>query len=199
MALVASPYGMLPVKMTGSRYDSHGVNRYPLISNSSSAFYFGCVVTMAAGVITPVSASPTAGTAAGAALGIFMGCEYDSPELNYRLSNNYLVANAITAGATNVQMFICDDPDAVFQVQSAGNTARTAVGSNMALQTFTGSTTTHKSNTTVIATAATTNTYALRLVGAVDDKWYDATTNPYPDLLVRWNFGAHVYHLPLGQ
>lgn len=196
MATVASPYGLLPVQMTGSRYNSHGVRRFPLISNSSAAFYYGCPVTVASGVVSPLSATVTAGTAAGAALGIFVGAEYIEPGMGYSLQNNYVPANAITNGYTNVNLFIVDDPEVIMMIQADGSVANTAVGKNVAMQTFTGSTTTHKSNITAISGGiAATATLALRIVGARDDKWGEA----YTDLLVKWNFGAHVYQLPLGQ
>lgn len=194
MATVASPYGLVPVSMTGSRYNNHGVNRFSLISNSSAAFYYGCPVTIAAGVVTPLSATITAGTASGATIGVFVGAEYDDPVMNYRLENNYLPANAISNGYGNVKLFIVDDPDAVFMLQADGSVANTARGRNIALQTFTGNTTTHKSNITGISGGiAVTATLAMKIVGANNDTWSDT----YTDLLVKWNFGSHLYTLPL--
>lgn len=194
MATVASPYGLLPVGMTGSRYNNSGVNRFTLISNSANAFYYGCPVTIAAGVVTPLSATITAGTAAGAALGVFVGCEYNDPVMNYRIENNYLPANAITNGYTGVNLFITDDYDATFMLQADGAVANTARGRNIALQTFTGNAITHKSNITGIsAGVAVTATLAMKIVGANNDTWGDAFT----DLIVKWNFGSHLYQLPL--
>lgn len=194
MATAASPYGLLPVSLTGSRYNNQSATRFPLISNSANAFYYGCPVTIAAGVVTPLSATITAGTASGATIGVFVGAEYNDPVMNYRIENNYLPANAISNGYSGVNLFIADDPDMVFMLQADGVVANTARGRNIALQTFTGSTLTHKSNITGIsAGVAVTATLAMKIIGANDERWSEAFT----DLLVKWNFGSHLYTLPL--
>ena len=103
-------------------------------------------------------------------------------------------------------IYVADDYDLVMQVQGSAafgtltNGAAGAVGKNVALGNFSaGSTATGNSavNATVGtngASLASTATLAMRIVGIVPGTENDA----YPELLVRWNSGAHSYNFSTG-
>lgn len=203
MALVASPYGLIPAGLIGGQVYAGNVRKFSLTSDVA-AMGFGTVMSMASGVPTPAAATPTTTVGTSTPIGIFVGVDYDDPVMNYRINNNYLPANATTAGYKNIVVHIADDPDLIMQVQASSTTAsaftNAVIGSNVPLGTFTVNSTTHKSNTVALgASIATTSTLALRIVGYLNDQPYDATLNPIPDVLVKWNFGVHSYYNSTGM
>jgi len=118
----------------------------------------------------------------------------------------YVPANAITAGYTDVYVYVADDYDVVMQVQGSAafgtltNGAAGAVGKNAALGNFSaGSTSTGNSAVNLVvgtngASLASTATLAVRVIGVVPGTENDA----FPELLVKWNQGAHSYNFATG-
>jgi len=219
MASVASPYGLNPINLIGGQAFNGGVIReYKVASNNSAAIFNGdLVVLSSAGLPSAVSATPTAikipATSADATAGIVgvcVGARYvDATGVSQYA--NYLPANSITAGYTEVYVRVMDDPDALFQVQGTaalgtfnsgtdGSGWPGAVGKNAALDFNTaGKTTTGKSGVALLVGAngsslATTTTLAVRIVDVVDG----TQTDDYPEFVVKLNVGVHSYNNPLG-
>lgn len=193
MATVASPYGFKPVRMLGNQPYSGGTTEFSLISNVATAFFKGAPVSIASGVVTPCAATPTTTASTSTPIGIFMGCSYIDPVSKQYRNAHYLPAGAITAGYTNVKLYIADDPDLIFQIQADAPVALTAIGSNITIQDFTGSTVTGMSDMSAdVGGLATTATLALRIVGVVDPG------AAYTDILVKWNHGVHHYYMDDG-
>ncbi len=212
MASTATPFGLKPINLIGGQSFNGGtIREYKLVSNVSSAFYTGAVMSMAAnGVVTPISSTPvapeyaatsTAGTAG--TLGVCVGVRFVSPETKQSLYGQYLPANAITNGYTDVYIRVNDDPDQLYSIQaetvvgSKTNGALGAIGQNAALKTFTGNTTTGLSNTvldtgTNWGNCASTTTLAMRIVDII------TPNDTYPEVLVKFNFGVHSYYNPVG-
>ena len=61
---------------------------------------------------TQTSAAATAGI-----MGVMQGCSYISAE-GQLLFKNFLPANLVTGGATEVKIFVNDDPNACFQIKA---------------------------------------------------------------------------------
>lgn len=212
MASVASPFGLRPLNLIGGQpYNGGAIREYKLPSNVASAYYTGAVMYINTnGVITPVAASPTAQdlqatSVAGTAgvIGVCVGVRYFDPTLKYWLHAQYLPTGAITAGYTDVYIKVNDDPNQLYLIQAETavgtktNGARGAIGQNVAIKTFTGSATTGLSNTvadtgTNWGSVAATTTLGFRIV---DIHTPDDT---YPELIVKFNQGAHSYHNALG-
>lgn len=215
MASTASPFGLKPINLIGGQSFNGGVIReFKLPSNVAAAYYTGGVVYMNTnGVPTPASATPlaanipasagnaTAGTAG--ILGVCLGVRYVSPDTKQSLFAQTLVSGAITAGYTDVWIRVCDDPDQLYLIQAdtavgtKTNGARGAIGQNAPLKTFTGNPTTGLSNTVLDtgsnwATCAATNTLAMRIVDIA------TPDDTYPEVIVKFNFGAHSYYNPVG-
>ena len=218
MASVASPFGLRPINLIGGQAFNGGVIReYKVASNNSAAIFNGdLVVLSSAGLPSAVGSSPVAidipNAANGTAgiVGVCVGARYvDSTGIvQYR---QFLPANAITAGFTEVYVRVMDDPDALFQIQGTaalgtfnsgtdGSGWPGAIGKNAALGFGTaGSTTTGNSGVNLVVGAngsslATTTTLAVRIVDVVDG----TQTDDYPEFIVKLNVGVHSYNNPLG-
>lgn len=206
MAATSTPYGLKPVNLIGGQHFNGGVIReFALPTNVATAFYTGSVVALDNdGVPAILSATPTGGTTVGI-VGVCVGVSYVDPNLKYQVFAQYLPANAITGGYTNVTIHVNDDPDQLYQIQANAafgtltNGAVGAIGKNAALAGFSGNATTGLANTALKIDAnggslAKTNTLAMRVVDVVAATANDA----YPDLIVKFNQGVHSYYFATG-
>ena len=218
MASVASPYGLRPINLIGGQAFNGGVIReYKVASNNSAAIFNGdLVVLSSAGLPSAVGSSPVAidipnaADATAGIVGVCVGCRYTDSTgiIQYR---QYLPANLITGGATNVFVRVMDDPDALFQIQgtaalgtfnsgTGGSGWPGAIGKNAALGFGTaGSTATGNSGMNLVVgsnggSLAATSTLAVRIVDMVDGTQTDA----YPEFIVKLNVGVHSYTNSLG-
>jgi len=218
MANVASPYGLNPINLIGGQAFNGGVIReYKVASNNIAAIFNGdLVVLSSAGLPSAVGSTPTAidipnaANATAGIVGVCVGSRYvDATGVSQYA--NYLPANSITAGYTEVYVRVMDDPDALFQVQGTaalgtfnsgtdGSGYPGAIGKNAALDFNTaGKTTTGKSGVALLvgtngASLAATSTLAVRIVDVVDG----TQTDDYPEFIVKLNVGVHSYTNSLG-
>lgn len=205
MANTASPYGLKPVNLIGGQPFAGSVREIKLSTNNSAAMYNGDIIQLtSAGNPQSLAATITAGTTAGV-IGVMTGCRYVNPVTKQSIWAQYVPANAITGGYTDVYVFVADDPDLVMQVQGSAafgsltNGASGAIGKNAALGNFGGSTTTGNSTVNLVVgtnggSLASTNTLAMRIVGVVPGTENDT----YPEILVKWNLGSHSYNFATG-
>lgn len=189
MASVASPYGLKPVQLIGGQAYSGGIIReIPMTVNSATAIFTGDVITIgAASAGQPSAATATVTTSSAGVVGICVGVRYVSPDTKQPLYAQYLPANAITNGYTQVFIRVCDDPDQLYQVQAVGSVAASVIGKFAALENFGGNTATGLS-TIRLSTPANTGTLAVRIVDFVD-----AGSN-FTDCIVKFNQGVHMYY-----
>jgi len=211
MATVSSPYGLKPINLIGGQSFNGGVIReIALTTNNSAPIGNGDLVQITAGVPTVVSSTPVVGTQKGL-VGVCVGVRYQlaGQQLGYPLYAQYLPANAITSGFTNVFVRVMDDPDALFQVQASGSVTAANIGSNAQLGNFTGGTGSTTVNTTfgnsvvnLVQSSISNNnsTYAVRIVDLVNESSTfggNYPSNPgdaYTDCIVKLNFGVHSYY-----
>ena len=196
---VQAPYGMIQVGILGQGYNTSGQTMYPLGSNNTNAIFAGQPVHFAAGVTSAIAATPTTTlSATNTPIGIAAGFRYVDGSTGQLTFSNNLVASAMTAsGHSDVQVYVWDNPRAVFKVQADAAMASTDAGLNSALTNITAVNTldlSKQSKMTVDADAATTATLAVRVIGLFDspnNNW----TDTYPDVLVTWNPGVHQYDM----
>lgn len=206
MASVASPYGLKPVNLIGGQAYAGSTREIKLSTNNSAAIFNGDVIQLtSAGNPQALSSTPTAGTTAGI-VGVCMGVRYVNPATKQSNWAQFLPANAITNGYTDVYIIVADDPDSVFQIQGTAafgtltNGANGAIGKNAALGFSTaGSTSTGNSGVNLVVGAnggslANTATLAMRVIGVVAGTELDA----FPEILVKFNQGTHSYYLATG-
>jgi len=215
MSTVSSPYGLKPLNLIGGQAFTGGtIREYLLTTNNTAPIYTGDLVQLGASVAgqpTVVTASPT--TSSAGLAGVCVGVRYQlsGQQLGYPLYAQYLPANAVTSGYTNIFIRVVEDPDQLFQVQSLGSVGYGSIGKTAALANFTGGTSSTTGNTTsgnsvvaLSATIANTSTLAVKIVDLVNSSSTfggNFPSNPgdaYTDCIVKINFGVHQYYQSAG-
>jgi len=207
MASTASPYGLKPVNQLGGTPYA-GATRTYLIdpAGTASTIYNGSPVYVNSSgylaVATATGADATTngfpvGTANTGIVGVFVGCSY------YNAQGQLIFSQYYPTGVTGViQASVVDDPNVVFQVQSAGSVTQAAVGANLFFSTgavATGSTTTGNSTASVVAgSSAVTTTAAFRVVGFPNVQGFSVVGDAYTDVYVKINPGYHSYTNAVG-
>lgn len=207
MATTASPYGLKAVNLLGGQPYA-GSTRAFLIdpAGTASTIYNGSpvyvnasgylAVATATGADATTNGFPT-GTANTGIVGVFVGCNYVNAQGQQIWSQYY------PTGTTGViQASVVDDPNVVFQVQSAGTVTQAAVGANVFFSTgavATGSTSTGNSTASIVAGAsAVTTTAAFRVVGFPNVQGFSVVGDAYTDVYVKINPGYHTYTNAVG-
>lgn len=201
MATFASPYGLVPVNKQGFAPVNGGTQRgIRVTADVATAFYVGQVVTLntAGGLTAGGAAGPNlAGTTR--LIGVVTGIEFTPPGgLVGQVQDGYLPANATTAGYTGITVFVNDDPNQLYMVQSDGVATLTAaaVGKNFALVNGNSGSTSTKQSTSALAStgggATASASTCLRAVAIVD------LGNQYCDVIVRWLPSLHAYESATG-
>jgi hypothetical protein len=215
MATVFAPYGLKPINLIGGQaFNGGGVREYKLTVNNTDPIFNGDLVQIVGGVPTVISATPVAGTTKGI-VGVCSGVRYQlaGQQLGYPLWSQYLPANAVTAGYTNIFIRVVEDPDQLYQVQASGIVTAASIGLNAALENFTagtgGTTGNTVSGNSVVslddASIADTATLAVRIVDLVNEPSTfggNYPSNPgdaFTDVIVKLNFGVHSYQLAVGS
>jgi hypothetical protein len=194
MATAAAPYGLRPVKRTDGMPYAGATSQYLIdpAGEATNLFYGQVVIIGADGYIalsTATGADITTNNLGGngvGAIGVFVGCEYVNS------SGQLVQAQYYPSGTANggtIKAYVVDDPNVLFQAQLDGAGAQTIIGTNTffaAVQsTSTGSTTTGNSTSALDATVQTAAA-AFRIVAHVSP-----ASDAFPDVLVKFNPGAH--------
>jgi hypothetical protein len=194
MATAAAPYGLRPVKRTDGMPYAGATSQYLIdpAGEATNLFYGQVVIIGADGYIalsTATGADITTNNLGGngvGAIGVFVGCEYVNS------SGQLVQAQYYPSGTANggtIKAYVVDDPNVLFQAQLDGAGAQTIIGTNTffaaAQSTSTGSTTTGNSTSALDATVQTAAA-AFRIVAHVSP-----ASDAFPDVLVKFNPGAH--------
>lgn len=199
MATTATPYGLIPVnRIDGMPYA--GATSQFLIDPAGEAtnlFYGQVVIIGADGYIalsTATGADLTTNNLGGdsvGAIGVFVGCSYINAQGQQMYGQYY------PSGTTGVvTAYVVTDPNVTFQAQLDGSTTQAALGANTffaAVQsTSTGSTRTGNSTSALDATVQTAAA-AFKIIG-----FASPVSDAYPDVLVKFNPGAHAFTNAVG-
>jgi len=219
MAKVATPYGTRAIQAIGGRPFSGGtIREFKVAANNTAAIFNGdLVVLSSAGLPSAVSASPVGQILAATSVaptagivGVCVGANYVSAE-GQPVINQYLPANVITGGGSEVSVMVMDDPEVLFQVKGTealgtfnsgtnGSGWPGVIGKNATLGYATaGNTTTGNSGVNLIvgtngAGIVATANRAVRIVDIVKGTEDDL----YPEFIVKLNVGVHSYDNALG-
>jgi hypothetical protein len=142
---------------------------------------------------------PTGGFA-----GVFLGCEFINPTTGQlQFQQNFVGGTTVTSGF--ITAYVCDDPDALFQVAVVSGTTvvtgvqYTSVGENATIVNNTAITASGNSQVALLDSTATTDTLPIRIVDVVPDTAYVSSGNTlYPEVIVKFNFGMHAYDTAVG-
>ena len=160
MANQDAAFGLKPSSKLGSNVNSEGTTEYSIASGASGNIFSGDPVKMAnTGTILVAAAGDQA-------LGVFRGCQYTDSSGDVIFSP-YWPDGTVTSDAV---AFVVDDPNALFEVQSAatGSVVQTVVGNNADIVYTSGSTITGISAVEISGTTAATSAQ-LRIVGVSTD------------------------------
>lgn len=194
MATTAAPYGLRPVKRADGQPYAGATTEF-LIDPAGEAtnIFNGQVViigadgyiALATGSGADLTTNSISGTTGVGAIGVFVGCEYENDQGQTVHSQYY------PSGKLNAKAHVVTDPNVLFQAQLDGAGAQTVIGANTffaAVQsTSTGSTDTGNSTSALDATVKTAAA-AFRVVAHVSP-----AGDAYPDVLVKFNPGAHQF------
>jgi hypothetical protein len=220
MSSTATGYGLKPLNLIGGQAFNGGVMREIKVSaNNAAAIFNGdLVVLSSAGQPSAVTSTPvavkipaTSADATAGIIGVMVGARYVNAATKQPVWTNFLPANVITGGGTEVYIMVMDDPDALLQVKgtaalgtfnsgTSGSGWPGVIGKNAALGFGSGgNTATGVSSGTLVVgsnggSLAATATLALRIVDLVQGTESDA----YPEFIVKLNVGVHSYTNSLG-
>lgn len=198
MATTAAPYGLKPVKRADGLPYAGATSQYLIdpAGEATNIFNGQVVIIGSDGYIALATASGAdlttnnlGGSGVGA-IGVFMGCEYVNAQ-GQLIHSQYYPSGTVAPSGTAIKAYVVDDPNVLFQAQLDGSGAQTIIGTNTTFaavqSTSTGSTATGNSTSALDATVATT-AKAFRIVAHVSDP-----SDAYPDVLVKFNPGAHSF------
>ena len=200
MATTATPYGLKAVNHIGGTPYAGSTRLLPIASGYGTNIFNGSVVQIvAAGTIEIVTdLGNNADAFPNGVIGVFVGVTYTDPNLGTVVFRNNFPTGTV---ADDIQAYVIDDPDVVFQAQADGAVTQADLGQNTnfaAVQsTTTGDTTNGNSNTAVSSTTATTSTIAFRIVDFVDGP-KSTVGDAFTDLLIKFNGINHSYNNPTG-
>jgi hypothetical protein len=202
MASAATPYGLRPVNLIGGLPYAGSTRQIKIASGYALNIYTGSIVIIVTAGTIEAAVTPVVGSAANplpaGTVGVFVGCTYTDPNLKYKIFSQYWPTGTVAADA---MAYVVDDPNVLFQAQSAGSLVQAELGSNVPLaavqSTSTGSLTTGNSTSALSATTAVTSGIAFRIVDFVDAPG-SAVGDAYTDVLVKFNPLSHSYTNPTG-
>lgn len=157
MSAVSAPFGFRP------SYSPIGFDRAKKYTIASA---YGTAIFKGQPVILNTNGTITAGTAAADILGVFAGCEYVDATGKPNVSPTWPAGQTVLSGTVPVA-WVYDDPENVYEVQSDGSIAQTAIGDQADVSNASaGSTSTGQSAATLSATLAGAAAQAqFRIVG----------------------------------
>ena len=200
MANIDAPFGFRQVGGLGSRPTSNGTSQYKIASGQTAAMYAGDVVCLAGsgGLKVEGGTTVTAGhvgpseTDAARNVGIFNGCLYEDPTTNKPTFQNYWPGDVAAAA----DAFIYDDPDDLFEVQTAGTHTQAVVGRACDMVYAAGSTVTNgRSKEELLGTASASGMFAVLRLS--EDPSNSDVSSANSNWIVKFNTGQHVYLLAI--
>ena len=133
MANLDAPFGFRQVGGLGSRPTSEGTSQYKISNGQTGAIYAGDVVAMGAVGSDQAGGAIAAGyvgsseTDTARNVGVFNGCLYQDPTTNKPTFQNYWPGD-ITVTTGDIDAFVYDNPDDLFEVQTTGTLTQAIAG-----------------------------------------------------------------------
>lgn len=177
MSTTSQAYGLIPVFHPSGQTRA---NKYTIATGYAANIFKGDLVKM------HTDGTLNIGDGTSPAIGVFAGCEYTDSNGKPTVSPYWPTGTA----ATNITAYVYDDQQTMFKVGVTANASgfdQAVIGQQANLSNVgTGTTATGLSSGSVATAAIAAGTLAqVRIMGFVDGEVYNATTNPYPQLLVQ--------------
>jgi len=195
---VSAPYGLKPINLIGGQVFA-GATRMMEIANgyATSIFYGDLVKRISDGTI-----EKDAGTATATPCGVFLGVSFTNGSTGQIQQQQFYPASTSIKAGTKIFAVVADDPDTLFQVAVVSATTVitgvgiSAIGNNSTLVQNAGSSITGNSQVAITATTAVTASLPIRIIDVVRDT--ETTTDNFPEVIVKINFGMHQYNNATG-
>jgi hypothetical protein len=200
---ISKPYGFKPINLIGGQVFAGSTRKMRIASGYATSIGYGDLLVRVDDGTVARSAATTAKPTGGFA-GVFLGCEFINPSTGQvQYQQNFVAGTTVTAGF--ITAYVCDDPDALFQVAVVSGTTVvtgvqfTSVGNNATIVNNTSITAAGNSQIALLDSTATTDTLTIRIVDVVPDTAYISGGNTlYPEVIVKFNFGMHAYETAVG-
>ena len=200
---IEKPYGFKPINLIGGQVFAGSTRKMRIASAYATSIGYGDLLVRVNDGTVARSAATTAKPTGGFA-GVFLGCEFINPSTGQvQYQQNFVGGTTVTTGF--ITAYVCDDPDALFQVAVVSGTTvvtgvqYTSVGENATIVNNTTITAAGNSQIALNATTATTDTLTVRIVDVVPDTAYVSGGNTlFPEVIVKFNFGMHAYDTAIG-
>ena len=119
MANQDAAFGLRPLKSVGQQDDSTGMSSHTIVAGDASTIFQGSPVIAAAGYVD----ASTAGAVPN--MGAFWGCFYNDPTTLKPTFKNYYPGSITPPASKDVEAFVYDNPNQMFEVQSDNTGAST--------------------------------------------------------------------------
>lgn len=199
MASTSSPYGLRPINLLGGQGFAGSTRLYAIPASYAVNIQYGDPVIITntgatRGTLARFNATATATTVTSTGggfgfVGVFLGCTFTDPTYGKVFRQNYTAGNT----ATDIEGYVVDDPDTLFQVQADNTLGQTALGCNAALiQTVVGNSGANINSGVGLqaSSIATTATLPVRIVDFVDSTT-SQIGDAFTDVIVRINTHFH--------
>ena len=184
MANLDAPFGFRPVGELGSEVNNGGTSKYLIASGYGTAIFKGDIVQLLTTGYISVSANSTATN-----IGVFNGCFYNDPTTQKPTWSNYY-PGSITPSVGSIEAFVYDDPNKLFEVQSAGTLTQAAVGDNADQVYAAGSTINGASKSELGSVAG--GSAQMRIIRICEDPENSDISSANANWIVRFN--EHLYY-----
>ena len=193
MANQDAPFGFRAIGGTGSSYMTQGTSRYEISDNWTNAIYQGDLVGAGDG-----SATDRAGTtsvkgyifgsiaATHLNLGVFNGCYYIDPTTAKPTWKNYY-PGAVNITTGTIAAYCYDNPQQLYEAQTAGTLTQTDVGSLIDQATYVAGSAINGHSKSELHTASKITTGQFRIIRLSDDPSNDDTGSANSNWVVRLN------------
>ena len=193
MANQDAPFGFKAVGGMGSSYETQGQSKYQINDNWTNAIFQGDLVGAGDGAVTDRAGTTSVkgyifGSIAASTLnlGVFNGCDYIDPTTAKPTWKAYYPgAVNITTGKINAYCF--DNPQQLYEAQTAGTLTQTDVGSLIDNATYVAGSTIDGLSACELHTASKVTTGQWRIIRLSEDPDNSDTGDPNSNWVVRLN------------
>ena len=184
MANNNAPFGFRPVGKLGSDINNSGTSKYKIAAGESDVIFKGDVVQLETSGCITVSGNTTTTN-----IGVFNGCFYNDPTTQKPTFSNYY-PGGITPTQGDIEAFVYDDPNMLFEIQANGTLGQTAIGDNADHVAGTGSTVDGQSRNTLGSAAG--GSAQLRIIRISEDPDNSDIASANANFIVKFN--EHLYY-----
>ncbi len=184
MSTSSQAYGLIPVNHPTGQGRA---TLYTILNNSGTGY--GTSIYKGDLVMVGTNGTIEIGGGAGvASLGVFAGCEYIDPT-GKPVNSPYWPASTLVLSGSVIKAYVYDGQNTIYKISTAGGTpsgyVQTVIGQQADYTIAAGNANTGVTAGYLAAIQAAGAQGNLRVVGFVNNEIYNATTNPYPEVLVQ--------------